>query len=250
MIHSEKERAFVHHMMGKYPMCWHEPRQVITSARNFWLRWVRRQPVSLMAHNHDHTLLWQPSWACIFSVVSVPLITFALLYSMFFFSSSIIMEDITYSDREGYKERVYPEFERAEVEAAAQDVWLRPRRVMVPLFQRYLVLLVLAWCFHLLLLEPLLLQFHLFLGEPTLDAVFGLWGRLLNELARRRRKDDMPFADGPPPVPPMRRRIPEEADNDDDDDGDDVSTDDDDEEESTGVGQPPLPGQPTVTIAH
>jgi len=164
----DREKAFVHHMMGLYPMCWHEPEQVVLGVRAWWAR-LTGQPCAERTPKHDHPLIWQPSVVFIAFLILTPVAAYILLYSMFFYSASRIMEEVTYSDREGYVELIPPPLERPEFDAASNGNWLQGSRVMLPHLQRYVALLSVAWCFHLFLLEPLAFQVHLFIGEPSLE---------------------------------------------------------------------------------
>merc|ERR1719210_276081 len=108
---------------------------------------------------------WQPSITFISVLVLAPSTAWYVTLTCFSFSATPFMLNITYSDRPNYSEIVLPPLEQAEVDAGN----VNSERIFIPLMNRYLVFLVISWILHLFILEPLLLLFHLFLGEPTID---------------------------------------------------------------------------------
>jgi len=256
----DREKAFIHHAMGLYPMCWHEPEHVVFAVRSWWSRLTRRQ-YGRSKYIPKHPLHWQPSVIFLFWLFFAPGAAYTFLYTMFFYSSSAIMEEITYSNRAGYLEVVPPPLERAEVTASAEaGLLLDGDFVIVPHLQRYMVLLLLSWCLHLFLLEPLVFMIHLFIGEPTIEvslhaakvfftAPFRAAVRFMRWLLRCGccrsccgRKRGASFAI----LSPRSQLAPASAtqEKDEEDDDDEEETDDEDEtEEQERAGF--LPGQPT-----
>lgn len=164
----ERERAFIHHMLGRWPLCWLEPNVPQVALGNWKARLLRR-PVKPFSEVFEHPLEWQPSAAFLLYMLLLPLLAVLLLLTMFYYSSSKYMEEVTYSNRPGFFEHNPPLLERAEAYAAASARSMEGIRVVIPLLQRYIILLILAWCLHLFVLEPLLLAVHLFVGEPSID---------------------------------------------------------------------------------
>merc|ERR1740121_3250508 len=161
-----REKAFLQHVLGYWPMCWFEPERVMDALRHRWAK-LRGHPTKL---DLDHPFWWQPSYILFVFLFLLPLFAFVLLYTMFFYTSSVYMDKTTYSDRPGFEELLPVAIESAEASAAKADRWPTAERVVVPHLQRYFILLVFAWCLHFFLLEPLLLSVHLFCGEPSIDA--------------------------------------------------------------------------------
>mmetsp|Transcript_119177 Transcript_119177/g.210772 ORF Transcript_119177/g.210772 Transcript_119177/m.210772 type:complete len:218 (-) Transcript_119177:38-691(-) len=116
-------------------------------------------------------LSWQPSLVLPMLLVMVGGSQWVLTWAMFFFTSSVYKEEVTYSDRPGYSDIFVPPAEQAEDAAAADqdsDFW---HWLLVPQMQRFLGLLVADWVLFILILEPLLLAAHLFIGGPCVDDV-------------------------------------------------------------------------------
>jgi hypothetical protein len=115
---------------------------------------------------------YMPCWVVFIVVISVYYVSFCL----FMFSSSNYMEEVTYTDG---RPTIFvpPPAEVEEVNAA--DSWegfftweereFLQEYLLVPRMQRYLILLVIAWCLHLFVMEPCLLVLHLFFNEPRIQ---------------------------------------------------------------------------------
>lgn len=178
-----RERAFTRHFLGPWPSMIMAPEEAKARLWNFLCgvlavlcccsccpRPKRRRLVPLH---------WQPSLVPLCAVLVLLLTAWSVCYYTFFFSSSIYMYEVSRTDTPQL-ETVIPPDERAEVTAANSDGPLEARLILVPEMQRYLLLLVLSWLMNFLIVEPLLLVLHLFVGEPAVADVAGFTWNVLS----------------------------------------------------------------------
>jgi len=169
----EREDAYMRHNLGSWPMCFTDPDEARIYAWNSYCyirgkvcccccrRWLEPAPES--------PLHWQPSLVPCALLVSATLLVLVLTSCLFYFSSSDYMREVTYSDRPGFHEDIVPPREQEEVDATKIMNSLHAKYILVPLMQRYLILLLAAWFLHFCVFEPLLLIVHLFFGEHSFD---------------------------------------------------------------------------------